>query len=84
MPDLDLNQPLPDRAHDAIRAAVVQAIADLGDTLTLTDVLFDLADTAITTDTESKQERGKLQQRLDYLTARVAKLETQVAGLVGG
>ena len=29
MPELDLNEPLPDRAHDAIRAAVVQAITDL-------------------------------------------------------
>lgn len=61
MPDLDLNQPLPDRAHEGIRQAVVKALADLStgqadtsDSLYLVDVLFEL---------------------LDDLTARVTALE---------
>lgn len=51
MPDLDLSQPLPDRAHEGIRQAVVQAIADVqtgqadtSDSLYLVDVLFELLD----------------------------------------
>jgi len=58
---LDLSQPLPDRAHEGIRLAVLQAIADgqtnqadTSDSLYLTDVLFEL---------------------LDDLTARVTALE---------
>lgn len=52
MPDgIDLSQPLPDRAHEGIRQAVLQAIAagqtnqaDTSDGLYLTDVLFELLD----------------------------------------
>lgn len=47
MPDLDLNQSLPDRAHEAIRVAALQAINDarlnVGDiqsTLGMMDMVF--------------------------------------------
>lgn len=61
MPDLDLSQPLPDRAHEAIRVAVVQAITDGEDSFTLTDVVFQMLDGLLVT--------------VDDLTARLAALE---------
>jgi hypothetical protein len=42
----DLNQPLPDRAHEALRAALVAALADLGQKTTDSADSFDLLDVA--------------------------------------
>lgn len=42
---LDLNEPLPDRAHEAIRRAVVQAIEDIDWNASSTDLAFELTDT---------------------------------------
>src|SRR3954447_21149960 len=43
----DIGTPSKDRGHEAIRQAVVQAIADVGDGFSLTDVLFELLDAAM-------------------------------------
>ena len=66
--ELDLSEPLADRAHDGIRRAVLQAIADLQDAAVgvedsyfLTDLLFQLVDQALTA--------------ADELTTRVEQLE---------
>ena len=64
----DLDQPLPDRAHEALRVAVVEAIAnvarntaDAQDGLDLTDVCLELIDAIFA--------------QLDDLTARLDALE---------
>jgi hypothetical protein len=71
MADLDLNEPLPDRAHDALRRAVLAAIGDLqtaqadsGDAFYLIDGVFDLIDA--------------LFAQVDTLTARLDALEPAV------
>jgi len=65
----DLDQPLPDRAHEQLRVAVVTAISrlaqnssDAADGLDLTDVCLELIDAIFA--------------QLDDLTGRVAALET--------
>lgn len=72
MPGFDIDSPSPDRGHEAIRVAVVQAITDLGqnvadtaDGFYLTDVIFELLDTALT--------------QVADLEARVAALEATTA-----
>jgi len=67
-PTFDMHVPSPDVGHEAIRLAVLQAIADgqtnaggVDDTYFLTDLLFSLLDSAFAS--------------IDDLTARVAALE---------
>lgn len=71
MPAFDIDTPSPDDGHEAIRVAVVEAIADLrentagvGDAYWLTDLLFDLLGSALVA--------------IDDLTARLAALEPAV------
>lgn len=66
----DLNQPLPDAAHEALRVAVLAAISDLGNTGTDVSGNFFLADTQI--------------ELVADLLNRVAALEDRVALLDGG
>lgn len=68
MSDFDVDTPSLDRGHEAIRLAVVAAIANLQqnvadttDGFTLTDVIFDLLNTVMAT--------------LDAHAARIAALE---------
>jgi hypothetical protein len=64
MADLDLNEPLPDRAHEAVRVAILQTIADGADGFSLTDVAFSLI--------------NGLQAQVDVLTARLDALTPPV------
>lgn len=70
--DFSIDTPSADRGHEAIRVAVLAAIADLsqniadvGDSFSLTDALFGLVDSLLTVTND--------------LTARVTALETPPA-----
>lgn len=76
MPSLDLHQPLADRAHEAIRQAVLQAISDLqvnatgvGDAYFLVDLLFTLLDSALAQSAEQAAQITELTARVDALEA---------------
>lgn len=95
MPDLDLSEPLPDRAHEAIRVAVLQAIEDarlnVGDiqsTLGMMDMLFtfigELLDqlSAVNVRDDADEIRDNTAQAdIDALQTTVADLTTRVAAL---
>jgi len=82
MPDLpDLNVEWPDAGHEAIRLAVVQAIADLAanteqfaDSFLLGQTAADFAQTVLT-------NFGSLQQAVAAQAAQIADLETRVSAL---
>ena len=78
---VDLARPLPDEAHEGLRLAVVQAIADLGDSFMLADTLFGLVDQTLADISTGTTQRGQLQQRVTALEAQVADLITRVAAL---
>jgi len=80
----DVTRPSLDRGHEAIRLAVVQAISDVGDGFSLTDVLLDLL-------TGQAQQIDALNIRCDALqiavhTAQtgVDELQTTVANMTPG
>lgn len=82
MPDLpDLNVPWPDAGHEAIRQAVVAAIAEqadhleqLADSFLLGQTAADFAQTVLTNFTA-------LQQTVTDQAAQIADLQTRVAAL---
>lgn len=68
VPEFSIDNPSPDRGHEAIRRAVKKAIADLTDTQADSDDSFYLVDVAF------ELLDGALAQ-IDALTQRVAALE---------
>lgn len=74
MADLDLNQPLPDAAHEGLRQAVVKAITDLTQNTTDVEDSFYIADIALAL-------IDSLFVQLDQTTADLASLTQRVAAL---
>ena len=91
----DLSQEFPDRAHEALRAELLAAIAagqenaaGVDDSYYLTDVLFDLIDSLLTqlnavdTRNDADQIRDTTAQAdIDALQATVADLTARVTEL---
>jgi hypothetical protein len=73
-PDDLLSTPLPDLAHDALRVAVQQAIADLRATAVTVDQLQALSDQYRAAVAASIEDRQALWARLDALEAAVQAL----------
>lgn len=85
MPDpLDLHQPLPDRAHEALRAAVVQAIADLGvqvqrisDAFLLLVSTADFAQATLNTTVSGQGAISQLKGAAEGLSRQVSAVNTR-------
>jgi hypothetical protein len=67
-----VDEPLPDRGHEALRQSILATLADLQqnaadttDSLTLTDILF--------------EQFGSVLAQIDALQQRVAQLESPLA-----
>lgn len=95
MSDFSIDTPSPDRGHEAIRVAVLQAIGDLqqnaadtADSFYLADVLFELVDgllaqvdaVNIRGDADEIRDRTA-QDGIDALQQAVADLTARVAAL---
>lgn len=65
---LDLNQSLPDLAHESIRVAVLAAIDDIAWNTASTDISFDLVDTLF-------QLLSTMQDAVAALNDRLAAVE---------
>lgn len=76
-PPSPLDAPSPDEAHEAMRVAVRQALADLAAQVEQGEALQQVADTAQAAIAESAADRVELWAALTDLTARVTALELQ-------
>ena len=66
---LDLAHPLPDRAHESFRLAVLQAIEDIGWNTADAEMSFDLVDTLFQLLATVQADVAELQGWRDSLTA---------------
>ena len=79
----DVNTPSKDRGHELIRQAVVQAISDVGDGFSLTDVLFELLDAAMAQIDALNIRCDALQIAVHTAQTGVDELQTTVNNLPG-